>query len=234
MKQGYRLLLTSLLAILLLSACGPSASPTLPPTEEPLPTHTATTAPTTLPPTVPVPAYTPTPEPEIDAPAWFDDAILYEIFVRSFVDDDGDGIGDLAGLTTELDYLQELGATAVWLMPIHPSPSYHGYDVTDYFDVNPDYGTLEDMVAFVDAAHERGIRVIMDMVVNHMSNEHPIFQDAYGNPDSEYADWFLWTNESHTAYEAFGGFQAHAQAEPRQSRGHRLCARDRPLLDGPR
>jgi glycosidase len=151
--------------------------------------------------------YTPTPAPEIDTPAWFDEAILYEIFLRSFYDSDGDGIGDLAGIAANLDHLEDLGATAVWLMPIHPSPSYHGYDVTDYFDINPDYGTLDDMYALIDAARERDIHIIMDLVVNHMSKEHPIFQDAYANPDSEYADWFLWTDDYHTAYEAFGGYK---------------------------
>ena len=152
-------------------------------------------------------AYTPTPEAEIHTPDWFDDAVLYEIFVRSFYDSDGDGIGDLSGITAQLDYLEELGITAMWLMPIHPSPSYHGYDVVDYFAVNPDYGTSDDMIALVDAAHERGIQVIIDFVVNHMADDHPIFQDAWGNPGSQYADWFLWTNEYHTAYQAFGGYK---------------------------
>ena len=195
--------------VFLLTACAPI--PTLAPAPAatsipallPTPIPTGTTRPTTELEVM----YTPTPQPLVDSPAWAQDAVLYEVFVRSFYDSDGDGIGDIAGLTANLDYLEQLGAGAIWLMPIHPSPSYHGYDVVDYFAVNPDYGTQGDMIALVDAAHERGIRVIMDFVVNHVSKEHPFFQDALGNPGSKYSDWFLWTNEDHTSYEAFGGFE---------------------------
>ena len=200
-----RRLLSALMLLHLASACS-----AVTPTATPVPAATATPVPApTAAPTITGPAaeYTPTPEPVIDTPDWFDDAILYEIFVRSFYDSGNDGIGDLAGITAQLDYLQELGITAIWLMPIHPSPSYHGYDVTDYFAINPDYGTMDDMIALVDAAHARGIRVIMDLVVNHMADDHPIFQDAYANPDSQYADWFVWYDSGHTAYQAFGGYR---------------------------
>ncbi len=109
--------------------------------------------------------------------------VFYEIFVRSFQDSNGDGVGDLQGATERLDYLQALGVGGVWLMPLHPSPSYHGYDVTDYKEVNPDYGTLSDFKAFLAAAHERGIDVILDLVVNHTSSQHPWFLQAEaGNP----------------------------------------------------
>ena len=203
-QRTAHLVTVSLLALLLLTTCAtptpqPTSTPTSPSTQEPTPSPATE-------PTRP-PAYTPTPEPVLDTPAWFDEAILYEIFVRSFRDADGDGTGDLAGVTAHLDYVQRLGGTAIWLMPIHPSPSYHGYDVTDYFAVNADYGTLEDMIALVDAAHQRGIHVIIDLVVNHMADDHPFFQDAWGNPGSEYAGWFLWSNEDHTAYQAFGGYK---------------------------
>lgn len=104
--------------------------------------------------------------------------VFYEIFLRSFQDSDGDGIGDLRGATERLDYLQGLGVGGVWLMPLHPSPSYHGYDVTDYRSVNPDYGTLQDFKAFLTAAHERGMDVVMDLVVNHTSSAHPWFVQA--------------------------------------------------------
>ncbi|HEX7021890.1 MAG TPA: alpha-amylase family glycosyl hydrolase [Trueperaceae bacterium] len=119
--------------------------------------------------------------------------VVYEIFVRSFQDSNGDGIGDLSGVTRRLDYLQELGVTGIWLMPIHPSPSYHGYDVTDYYAVNPDYGTLDDFERLVTAAHARGIDVILDLVVNHTSDQHPWFK-ASAAGDSRYRDYYLWSD----------------------------------------
>jgi len=103
---------------------------------------------------------------------------MYEIFVQSFADSNGDGIGDFNGLTSKLDYLHDLGIEGIWLMPIGPSPSYHKYDVTDYFDIHPDYGTLDDFKNFVAEARKRGIRVVMDLVINHSSSEHPWFIDA--------------------------------------------------------
>lgn len=118
----------------------------------------------------------------------------YEIFVQSFADSNGDGIGDIPGLTSKLDYLQDLGVQAVWLMPIHPSPSYHKYDVTDYFDIHPDYGTKEDFKAFVEKAHSKNIRVIMDLVVNHTSWDHPWFKDAITGENAKYRDYYVWRN----------------------------------------
>jgi alpha-amylase len=120
------------------------------------------------------PTPTPTPPPN---QGWWRDRVVYEIFVRSFADSDGDGVGDLKGLTAHLDDLNDgnpatttdLGVDAIWLMPIFPSPSYHGYDVSDYRSVNPQYGTMADFDAFVAAAHQRGIKVILDMVLNHSS-----------------------------------------------------------------
>lgn len=112
----------------------------------------------------------------------------YEVFVYSFYDSNGDGIGDLKGLTERLDYINDgdpstdtdLGCTGIWLMPIMPSPSYHKYDVTDYMDIDPQYGTMEDFKAFLEAAHQRGIDVIIDFVMNHTSSDHPWFQEASG------------------------------------------------------
>lgn len=140
-----------------------------------------------------------------ETPDWFEDAILYEIFVRSFRDSDDDGIGDLRGVQQQLDYLQELGVNTIWLMPVFPSPSDHGYDITDYFSINPDYGDTGDLQNLVEAAHERQIKVILDFVPSHVSSQHPFFQDAFGNPRSKYSDWFVWTNEAHTTYATFGG-----------------------------
>ncbi len=136
-----------------------------------------------------------------DGYPWWNDAVFYEIFVRSFYDSDGDGIGDLNGITQKLDYLNDgdtetstdLGITGIWLMPFYPTPSYHGYNVMDYYDINPEYGTMEDFIAFLDAAHERGIRVIIDLVLNHTSHLHPWFVEA-GNPASPYHDWYIWSN----------------------------------------
>ncbi|WP_339314360.1 alpha-amylase family glycosyl hydrolase [Paenibacillus sp. FSL R10-2734] len=129
--------------------------------------------------------------------------VYYELFVRSFYDSDGDGIGDLKGITQKLDYLNDgnpetkddLGIGGIWLMPINPSPSYHGYDVTDYRAINPDYGTLEDFQELITEAHKRGIKIVMDLVVNHTSKEHPWFVDSAKNTDSKYRDWYVWAED---------------------------------------
>ena len=120
--------------------------------------------------------------------------VTYEIFVQSFADSDNDGIGDIRGMTTKLDYLEELGIQGVWLMPMSPSPSYHKYDVTDYYGIHPDYGTLDDFKTFVSEAHKRGIRVVIDLVVNHSSSEHPWFKTAVSDVNSEYRDYYVWAD----------------------------------------
>ncbi len=117
----------------------------------------------------------------------------YEVFVRSFYDSNGDGIGDLRGLSEKLDYIKGLGVDCVWLMPVAESPSYHGYDVTNYYKVEPDYGTNEDFKAFAQAAHKRHIRVLVDLVLNHTSSEHPFFQEALRDTASPHRDWFRWS-----------------------------------------
>lgn len=132
---------------------------------------------------------------------WWNDRVFYEIFVRSFYDSDGDGIGDLQGVIEKLDYLNDgdpntttdLGVTGIWLMPITQSPSYHGYDVIDYREVEADYGTNDDFRALMSAAHERGIAVIVDFVANHSSDQHPWFR-ASAQGDPEYDDWYLWSD----------------------------------------
>ncbi|MCF7858503.1 MAG: hypothetical protein K9N07_04150 [Candidatus Cloacimonetes bacterium] len=139
-------------------------------------------------------------------PGWCRDGVMYEIFVRSFADSDGDGIGDLQGVINKLDYLNDgdpnsrsdLGIKSIWLMPIFVSPSYHGYDISDYYQINPDYGTNEDFQLFLEEAHKRGIKVFTDLILNHCSNQHPFFLDAYNNPKSRYDDWFFFTNPSNT------------------------------------
>ncbi|HMC55543.1 MAG TPA: alpha-amylase family glycosyl hydrolase [Gemmatimonadaceae bacterium] len=136
-----------------------------------------------------------------DSPSWKRGGVCYEIFVRSFYDSDGDGIGDLNGLTQKLDYIndgdasthRDLGARCVWLMPVAESPSYHGYDVSNYYKVEPDYGTNDDFRRFVAEAHRRGIHVLVDMVLNHASSEHPYFQEALRDSTSAYRSWFRFS-----------------------------------------
>ena len=120
----------------------------------------------------------------------------YEIFVRSFYDSNGDGIGDLNGLTQKLDYVKKLGADCIWLMPVAESPSYHGYDVTDYYKIEPDYGTNADFKRFMTEAHRRGIKVIIDLVLNHSSDQNPWFQAALRDSASPYRSWYRWSPDS--------------------------------------
>ena len=137
---------------------------------------------------------TPSPTPKVESTTWWNNAVFYEIFVRSFNDSDGDGVGDFNGITQKLDYLQELGVTGIWLMPIFPSPSYHGYDVTDYYGVNPQYGTMDDFKILVEEAHKRDINIIIDLVINHTSDKHPWFKEAKKDPNSPYRDWYIWSD----------------------------------------
>jgi glycosidase len=141
---------------------------------------------------------------EIAPPAgeeWYRHAVFYEVFVRSYQDSNGDGRGDLPGLISRLDYLNDgdpstsgdLGVDALWLMPVFASPSYHGYDVTDYERIHPDYGTITDFQRLCDEAHRRGMRVIVDLVLNHTSAQHPWFVESAASPDSPRRNWYLWS-----------------------------------------
>jgi glycosidase len=140
--------------------------------------------------------------PVADFSGWRDGGVCYEIFVRSFYDSDGDGIGDLEGVIQKLDYVndgdpntrKDLGARCIWLMPIAAAPSYHGYDVSDYYRVDPRYGTNEDFKRLVAEAHRRDIRVLVDMVINHVSSHHPYFKHALLYTDSPYREWFRWSD----------------------------------------
>jgi len=128
---------------------------------------------------------------------WYKDAIIYELRVRSFVDSNGDGIGDFAGLTSRLDYLQDLGVNALWLLPICPSPGKDdGYDISEYTDIHPDLGTVDDFRLFVDEAHRRGLRVITELVMNHTSDQHPWFQRARrAPPGSPERQFYVWSDQ---------------------------------------
>lgn len=127
--------------------------------------------------------------------SWYKDAVFYEIYVRGFYDSDGDGVGDFPGLTARLDYLQWLGVDCLWLLPFYDSPLRDGgYDISDYYSILREYGTLDDFKDFLTAAHRRGIRVIADLVVNHTSDEHPWFKQSRSSPHSPYRDWYVWSD----------------------------------------
>ena len=136
----------------------------------------------------------------IETDPWWNDAVFYEIFVRSFYDSNADGVGDLQGIIQKLDYLNDgnpntdtdPGITALWLMPIFPSPSYHGYDVTDYRNIDEEYGTMNDFKALITAAHARGIKIVIDFVGNHTSDQHPWFTASASNESKR--DWYLWNS----------------------------------------
>jgi len=126
---------------------------------------------------------------------WYKDAVIYQLHVRTFCDSDGNGIGDFRGLTNKLDYLQELGINAIWLLPFYPSPLRDdGYDIAEYTSVNPTYGTIEDFKTFLAAAHSRRIRVITELVMNHTSDQHPWFQEARSSRDNPKRDWYVWSD----------------------------------------
>ncbi|HEY4114873.1 MAG TPA: maltose alpha-D-glucosyltransferase [Rhizomicrobium sp.] len=130
-------------------------------------------------------------------PLWYKDAVIYQVHVKSFYDSNGDGIGDFRGLIQRLDYIAELGVTAIWLLPFYPSPRRDdGYDISEYRDVHPEYGTLADVRHFIEEAHARGIRVITELVINHTSDQHPWFQRARrAKPDSNYRNYYVWSDD---------------------------------------
>src|SRR5438874_428840 len=132
-----------------------------------------------------------------DNPQWYKDAVIYEIHVRAYCDGNGDGIGDFVGLTEKLEFLQDLGVTVLWLLPFYPSPlKDDGYDIADYTNIHPDYGTLQDFRLFLREAHRYGIRVITELVINHTSDQHPWFQRARQAPlGSTERAWYVWSDD---------------------------------------
>lgn len=168
------------------------------------------------PPAPPAPPAAPAPPTPPSAHAdqdWLRGAVFYEVFVRSFADSDGDGVGDLRGLTAKLDYLNDgdpstttdLGVDALWLMPVFQSPSYHGYDTVDYERIDDEYGTDEDFQRLLDEAHRRGIRVIVDFVMNHSSDKHPWFVESASSPASPKRDWYVWRADDPGWTQPWGG-----------------------------
>ena len=139
-----------------------------------------------------------------DDPLWYKDAVIYELHVRAFADGNADGIGDFKGLTEKLDYLHDLGVTALWLLPFYPSPLRDdGYDIASYSEIHPDYGTLKDFKVFLKEAHRRGLRVITELVVNHTSDQHPWFQRARrAAPGSKERDFYVWSDHQESYKEA--------------------------------
>jgi maltose alpha-D-glucosyltransferase/alpha-amylase len=134
---------------------------------------------------------------------WYLNAIFYEVYVRAFYDSNGDGRGDLRGIIQKLDYLQNLGIDCLWLLPIYPSPlKDDGYDISDYYSVHPDYGTLDDFKDLLEAAHARGMRIISDLVLNHTSDQHPWFQAARADPNSPYREYYVWSDTDRKYREA--------------------------------
>jgi len=128
-------------------------------------------------------------------PLWYKDAVFYQLHVKSFVDSNADGIGDFPGLTSKLDHLSSLGVDCLWLQPIYPSPfKDDGYDISDYTSIHPSYGSLNDFKTFLHQAHERGLRVIIELVLNHTSDQHAWFQEARSSPDNPRRDWYVWSD----------------------------------------
>ena len=172
------------------------------------------------------------------APPWWKGAVVYHVYVRSFFDTDGDGYGDLPGVVAKLDYISDLGVDAIWLSPIHPSPDRDwGYDVADFDGVHPDYGTLDDLKALVDAAHARGLKVLLDEVLSHTSDEHPWFIDSLtGGKDGPKADWYVWADPAadgtapNNWLSVFGG-PAWAYQPARRQHYHHKFLRQQPKLN---
>jgi maltose alpha-D-glucosyltransferase / alpha-amylase len=128
-------------------------------------------------------------------PLWYKDAVFYQLHVKSFADSNGDGVGDFPGLTSKLDHLASLGVDCLWLQPMYPSPfKDDGYDISDYTSIHPSYGTLEDFEHFLTQAHARGLRVVIELVLNHTSDQHAWFQEARSSPDSPRRDWYVWSD----------------------------------------
>ncbi|MBR1781572.1 MAG: glucohydrolase, partial [Oscillospiraceae bacterium] len=125
--------------------------------------------------------------------AWWKESVVYQVYPRSFCDSNGDGVGDLNGIRARLDHIRELGANVIWLSPVYQSPNDdNGYDISDYRAIMTEFGTMEDFDALLAAAHERGLKIVMDLVVNHCSDEHAWFVESRSSRDNPKRDWFIW------------------------------------------
>ena len=137
---------------------------------------------------------------------WWRDGVIYQIYPRSFADGNGDGLGDLLGILAHLDYLTDLGVDALWFSPFYPTPDKDfGYDISDYLDVDPRFGTLADFDRLVNEAHRRGLRVILDLVLNHTSDQHPWFLESRASLENPKRDWYIWSSTPNNWQASFGG-----------------------------
>ncbi|HSM98427.1 MAG TPA: alpha-amylase family glycosyl hydrolase, partial [Gallionella sp.] len=145
------------------------------------------------------------------APDWPQRAVFMEILVRAYQDSNGDGVGDIPGLIQRLDYLKTLGINALWLLPVYPSADHdHGYAVTNYRDIDPEFGSLADFDRLLKEAHRRGIAIILDYVINHSADSHPLFQSANTDPRSPWRDWYVWSANKPEGWTTYGGDPWHA------------------------
>ena len=164
--------------------------------------------------------------------SWFHSAVVYQIYPRSFADSDGDGIGDLRGIASRLDYLAELGADVIWLSPVYPSPQDDaGYDISDYQDIDPVFGTLADFDALLAGVHARGMKLVMDLVVNHTSDEHPWFVESRSSVDSPKRDWYWWRPEPPNDWRSFFSGPAWERDEATGEHYLHLFSRKQPDLN---
>ena len=163
---------------------------------------------------------------------WWKDAVVYQIYPRSFQDSNGDGIGDLNGITSRLDYIRELGADTIWLCPVYASPGAdNGYDISDYYAINPDFGTMEDFNRLLAEAHQRGLRIIMDLVVNHSSDEHEWFRKSRESRDNPYRDYYFWRDEKPNGWPSWFGGSAWEHDDRTQSYYLHIFAGKQPDLN---
>ena len=172
-------------------------------------------------------------QPDLGARPWWQGGTIYQIYPRSFQDSDGDGIGDLAGIAQRLDHVAALGVDAIWLSPIYPSPmADFGYDVSDYGDVNPMFGTLDDFDRLLAAAHARGLKLLLDFVPNHSSDQHPWFVESRSSRDNARRDWYIWRDPAAGGGPPLGaGSRQMYQSRLGLSRDERLSTNQRCLSE---
>src|SRR5215211_7982827 len=163
---------------------------------------------------------------------WWQSAVFYQIYPRSFADGNGDGIGDFKGITSKLDYLSSLGIDAIWLSPHFPSPNWDcGYDISDYANVAPEYGTLDDFKTFLREAHARNMRVLLDLVLNHTSDEHAWFVESKSSRDNPKADWYVWADAPPNNWQSCFGGEAWTYAPERGQYYYHYFMKQQPDLN---